>query len=90
VKTFIHVSHTLIARIYFTVWGEDDEGKPMTRPGPGGLRVMQFQRSIIVPSVRLPLHTDTGLTSLVCARPGCRQLTNMYALSLSPLSPQLS
>lgn len=39
--------------VYFSVWGEDDQGKEMVAPGPGGLRFLQVTKPIILPSCAL-------------------------------------
>lgn len=51
--TPINVSHTFVYEVFFSVWGEDDSGKLMEQPGPGGLRFLQVQRPVILPSCAL-------------------------------------
>lgn len=51
VVTPITVSHTITLEIAFSVWGEDDLGNKMEKPGYGGLRVMRVSRPVLVPSV---------------------------------------
>ena len=53
IVTPISVSHTFIYEIFFSVWGEDDMGNPLPEPGPGGLRFLQVQRPVILPSCAL-------------------------------------
>ena len=47
----IRVAHRLIAEVFFSVYGEMDNGEKMPSPGPGGLRVMRITRAVAVPSV---------------------------------------
>jgi hypothetical protein len=56
--TPIHIAHTLVAEVFFSVWGITEYGEKMIRPGPGGLQVMRIKRPIVVPSVSSP---TTGL-----------------------------
>jgi hypothetical protein len=49
--TPIKVSHTIVVEVWFSVYGETEEAKPMYKPGPGGVRVLRIQRAVIVPSV---------------------------------------
>lgn len=52
----IHVAHRLIAEVFFSVYGEMDNGEKMPSPGPGGLRVMRITRAVAVPSVSFPFE----------------------------------
>jgi len=52
VKTPIKVSHTLQIEVFFSVYGQDQQGQPMKTPGPGGSRLLKIQRPVMVPSVR--------------------------------------
>jgi hypothetical protein len=51
--TPINVSHMLVYEVYFSVWGEDDRGRAMPDPGPGGLRFLQVTKPLILPSCAL-------------------------------------
>lgn len=51
--TPINVSHVFVYEVFFSVWGEDDMGNPLPEPGPGGLRFLQVQRPVILPSCAL-------------------------------------
>ena len=53
ILTPINVSHVFVYEVFFSVWGEDDMGNPLPEPGPGGLRFLQVQRPIILPSCAL-------------------------------------
>lgn len=53
VITPIKVAHELVAEVYFSVWGEDDTGRTLPSPGPGGLRVLRATKPIILPSCGL-------------------------------------
>jgi hypothetical protein len=46
------VTHALVTEVYFSVYGEDQSGKPMLRPGNGGLRVLKVKKEVVLPSVR--------------------------------------
>lgn len=49
--TPIHIAHTLVAEVFFSIWGKTELGQDMSRPGPGGLQVMRIKRPVVVPSV---------------------------------------
>ena len=49
--TPIHIAHTLVAEVFFSIWGKTEFGEDMSRPGPGGLQVMRIKRPVVVPSV---------------------------------------
>lgn len=61
----IHVGHKLVAEVYFSVHGEDDQGQTMAKPGPGGLRVMRISRPVVVPSVRYLLPPGVSRSLLI-------------------------
>lgn len=42
-----------VYEVYFSTWGIDSQGQPMTIPGPGGLRFLQVTKSVIIPSCAL-------------------------------------
>ena len=45
--------------VFFAVWGEDERGNKLPKPGPGGLRVLQIERPVIVPScILIPSIVD--------------------------------
>jgi hypothetical protein len=50
--TPVKVTHALVTEVYFSVYGEDQSGKPMLRPGNGGLRVLKVKKEVVLPSVR--------------------------------------
>jgi hypothetical protein len=43
-------THTLVYKVYFSVWGEDGYGATLPNDGPGQLRVLSMPTSVIVPS----------------------------------------
>lgn len=51
VLTPIRVNHAIVLEVFFSVFGEDDRGRPMKTPGPGGLRMLRISRPVILPSV---------------------------------------
>jgi hypothetical protein len=61
----IQVSHQLVAEVFFSVWGINDQGETMVRPGPGGLQVMRFKKPVVVPSVSPTSLLD--ISSLTCS-----------------------
>lgn len=50
VVTPITVSHKLILEVFFSVFGEDDRGRKLKSPGPGGLRMLRISRPAMIPS----------------------------------------
>lgn len=50
VVTPITVSHKLILEVFFSVYGEDDRGRKLKSPGPGGLRMLRISRPAMIPS----------------------------------------
>lgn len=73
VVTPIKVSHALLAEVFFSVYGEDEKGKPMTRPGAGGLKILRINRPVLVSSVSKIVHNYVKsllsllLTNFQCA-----------------------
>jgi hypothetical protein len=61
--TPIHIAHTLVAEVFFSIWGKTEFGEDMAKPGPGGLQVMRIKRPVVVPSVN-PHSPDTCTQSL--------------------------
>jgi len=53
VLTPIRVSHNLIFELFFSVYGEEASGKPMSVPNPGALRLLKWVRPIIIPGCSL-------------------------------------
>lgn len=51
VKTPITVSHELLVEVFFTMFGQDQQGRAMKHPAPGGSRLLKIKRDVIVPSV---------------------------------------
>ncbi|ORY26977.1 hypothetical protein BCR39DRAFT_539659 [Naematelia encephala] len=49
-ETPIQVSHRLVTEVWFSVYGEDQFGKPLKQPGPGELRVLRIEKPVIVPT----------------------------------------
>lgn len=77
VKTPIKVSHSLQLEVFFSIYGQDQQGQTMKTPGPGGSRLLKIHRPVIVPSVRdvsswsccAPLnHSASSSTSLSSCR----------------------
>lgn len=50
VVTPITVGHKLVLEVFFSVYGEDDRGRPLQTPGPGGLRMLRVGRPVMIPS----------------------------------------
>jgi hypothetical protein len=51
VDTPVHVSHQLVFEIVYSVWGRDHLDQPLSKTGPGELRIMTISRPVIIPSV---------------------------------------
>lgn len=51
-KSPLRLSHSFIAEIFFSVYGEDDRGRKLDKPGSGGLRFFRVSKPVVVPSVR--------------------------------------
>lgn len=78
VVTPITVSHTFTLEIAFSVWGEDDLGNKMDKPGYGGLRVMRVSRPVLVPSVSCPGVELVAERVAICA---CMLCTSFLLLN---------
>jgi hypothetical protein len=65
VVTPIKVSHALLAEVFFSVYGEDEKGKPMTRPGAGGLKILRINRPVLVSSVSKIVHNYGQVTLVI-------------------------
>lgn len=50
VVTPITVGHKLVLEVFFSVYGEDDRGRPLKQRGPGGLRMLRITRPAMIPS----------------------------------------
>ncbi len=50
-KTPITIKHTLATEVFFSIYGQDEMGKPMVRHGAGGLQVLRFDEPVFLPAV---------------------------------------
>lgn len=58
-KSPLRLSHHFVAEIFFSVHGEDDRGRKLSKPGPAGLRFFRISKPVVVPSVSL-LNLDVA------------------------------
>lgn len=81
VETPIKVSHVLRTEVFFSVHGEDVKGDPLPDGGPGELRVMYVNKSVVLPAVSDPF---CRLTKLIAVLPDPRSLepSHLYAITL--------
>jgi hypothetical protein len=51
IVTPIQVKHALGLEIFYSVYGENADGRQMSKPGPGELRLIKLMKGIALPSV---------------------------------------
>ncbi|KAI9632648.1 uncharacterized protein MKK02DRAFT_40954 [Dioszegia hungarica] len=78
VETPVHVSHQLVFEIVYSMWGRDHLDQPLSKTGPGELRIMTISRPFIIPScvlipdiVGLPKYAATPDSRLALQSEQC-------------------
>jgi hypothetical protein len=51
VESPIQISHKLVFELYFSVYGEDVEGRPLPMGGAGGIRVLIASKGVQIANV---------------------------------------